>query len=393
MASYLHPLLPLLLLILHVSQASHFPYSIVFPLNKDVTTLQYVTQLHLGTPGVKINLVVDLNGPFTWVASDSIDVSTYQRMTTGRPSFSSDSNTCGLCPENSFTRVYARGELAEGIITVRSQTGLVSTVDHFLFSTAPPALLTGLASGTNGMLGLGRTRLSLQSQLTGSMGLGICLSPSNGVVSLWMNSNGNLPVPRSLTYTPLVINLGNSASKDYYIKVTSIKINNKLISTNFSSPWMDGEGRGRTKLSTVLPYTTLETSIYATFTKAFINAATFMNMTMVTPVTPFRVCFRAKNDYSSWVPVIDLVLQSKMVKWRIYRENSMVRVSDEVMCLGFLDGGPEFKGSIVLGSHQLEDNYLHFDVGRSMLGFSSSLLLRHTSCSNISLSHVPLESI
>ena len=93
------------------------------------------------------------------------------------------------------------------------------------------------------------------------------------------------------------------------------------------------------------------------------------------------------------VPAIDLVLQSKMVKWRIYGRNSMVQVSNEVMCLGFLDGGLNLKSSITLGGQQLEDVLLHFDLGTSMLGFSPSLLLKQRSCSDFVFDYATKQSL
>ncbi|KAI8566205.1 hypothetical protein RHMOL_Rhmol02G0021800 [Rhododendron molle] len=60
----------------------------------------------------------------------------------------------------------------------------------------------------------------------------------------------------------------------------------------------------------------------------------------------------------------------------------MVQVSDEVLCLAFVDGGVNPRTSIVIGGYQLEDNLLKFDLGASRLGFSSSLLFRAPTCAN-----------
>ncbi|KAK0576273.1 hypothetical protein LWI29_014779 [Acer saccharum] len=61
----------------------------------------------------------------------------------------------------------------------------------------------------------------------------------------------------------------------------------------------------------------------------------------------------------------------------------MVQAGPGVTCLAFVDGGiNKHRASMIIGAHQLQDNLLQFDLARSMLGFSSSLLLRGTSCSN-----------
>jgi len=112
------------------------------------------------------------------------------------------------------------------------------------------------------------------------------------------------------------------------------------------------------------------------------------NVTRVASVAPFGACFSSKNIGSTRVgpavPQIDLVLQRKRVYWGIFGANSMVQVSNDVVCLGFVDGGSNPRTSIVIGGHQIEDNLLQFDLAKSRLGFSSSLLFRQTTCANFS---------
>ncbi|KAL8143145.1 hypothetical protein V2J09_016177 [Rumex salicifolius] len=43
--------------------------------------------------------------------------------------------------------------------------------------------------------------------------------------------------------------------------------------------------------------------------------------------------------------------------------NSIVQVSDDVLCMGFVDGGDSAWTSIVIGGYQLEDSLLEFDLG------------------------------
>ncbi|XP_022138693.1 basic 7S globulin-like [Momordica charantia] len=113
-----------------------------------------------------------------------------------------------------------------------------------------------------------------------------------------------------------------------------------------------------------------------------------MNIREVDPVTPFEACFASENMEMTAagprVPEIELMLQSEMVGWKIQGRNSMVKVNDETLCLGFVDGGSKPRNAVVLGGNQLEDIVLNFDMGTSMLGFSSSLLQRKRSCSEFS---------
>ena len=149
---------------------------------------------------------------------------------------------------------------------------------------------------------------------------------------------------------------------------------------------VDKKGVGGTKFSTINPYTILHTSIYKAVLKDFVKKAASRKITRVASVAPFGACFSSKTIASTMtgpvVPTIDLVLQSKSVYWRIYGANSMVKVKENVLCLGVVDGGSKPRTSIVIGGHQLEDNMLEFDLASSKLGFNSSLLLHNTNCSH-----------
>lgn len=202
----------------------------------------------------------------------------------------------------------------------------------------------------------------------------------------------NVDVSSSLSYTPLLINsitgggFVGDASPQYFIGVKSIKVNDKRVNFNESLLSFNAEGEGGTIISTTNPYTVLETSIYSALVAEFVKEMP-KNVEKVPNVAPFGACFSSKNIGSTRVgpavPSIDLVLESKNV-WRIYGANSMVAVSKDVLCLGFVEARTDFAPTIpvVIGGHQIEDNLLQFDLVKSRLGFSSSLLGRSTSCAN-----------
>lgn len=414
-------------------KTSFRPDALVIPVSKDASTLQYLTTINQRTPLVPVKLVVDLGGQFLWVDCEQNYVSSSYHPARCRsaqcslarangcgdcfsaPRPGCNNNTCAVLPDNTVTRTATSGELAEDVVSVQStdgsNPGRVVSVSKFLFSCAPTFLLEGLASSAMGMAGLGRTRIAFPSQFASAFSFhrkfATCLSSSttaNGVVFFGDGPYRLLPnidASQSLIYTPLYINPVSTASAytqgepsaEYFIRVKSIRINEKAISLNTSLLSIDSEGVGGTKISTVNPYTVMETSIYKVFTKAFISAAAAINITRVAAVAPFNVCFSSKNVYSTRVgpsvPSIDLVLQNESVFWRIFGANSMVYVSDDVLCLGFVDGGANPRTSIVIGGYQLEDNLLQFDLATSRLGFSSSLLFRRTTCANFNFTSNP----
>ena len=113
--------------------------------------------------------------------------------------------------------------------------------------------------------------------------------------------------------------------------------------------------------------------IYKTVLGAF---ATMLSK--VKRVAPFGLCLDAKSIGTTravpGLPTIDLVLQSESVYWSIFGANSMIVVSDNVL-LGFIDAGTNPMTSIIIGGHQLEDNFLVFDQARIILCCVPSLSL------------------
>ncbi|KAF9619889.1 hypothetical protein IFM89_009671 [Coptis chinensis] len=410
------------------AQTSFHPSALILNIIQDLSTLQYVTTIRQRTPLADISVVVDLGGQFLYVdcsqnyksssyvptrcgsAQCSLAESRSCLTCNGPPSPGCNRNTCGMSPDNSVAGFASGGDLGQDVFAIQSTNGKnpgpVVSVPRFLFTCVFTFVLRGLASDVQGMLGLGRGPIGLPSQLAAALRFNrkfaICLPATissdilstSGVIFF---GNGpyvmepNIDISTSLIYTPLLRNPVSTASgyttgdksTDYFIGVKSIKVNGKPISLNATLLSIQSNGFGGTKFSTLRPYTVLETSIYNSLTRAFVEES---KLTRVASVAPFEFCFDPKNVASTrvgpGVPSIDLVLQSESVFWRIFGANSMVRLRDGVLCLGFVDGGSNPRTSIVIGGHQMGDNLLQFDIATSRLGFSSSLLFRRTTCSN-----------
>ncbi|XP_065863419.1 probable aspartic proteinase GIP2 [Euphorbia lathyris] len=407
------------------AQTSFRPKALVLPLTKDPSSLLYRTKINQRTPLVPVELILDLGGLYPWIDCGDYVSSTYKpaRCNSAQCSLANangcitecfsapkpgcNNNTCALLVDNTVTNLATDGELGQDVVTIQStdgkNPGRVVSVGNLLFTCAPSFVLEGLPNGIKGMAGLGRTKVSLPSQFASAFSFNrkfaICLSGST-------NSNGvlffgnepyvlgpNVDVSDSLTYTPLILNpvstaaafVQGDASSDYFIGVKSVNINGKSVQLNSTLLKINSQsGVGGTMISTVKPYTVMETSIYEAVVNAFVKELS--GVPRVASVAPFGACFNSTAISSTrlgpGVPSIDLVLQSNNVVWRIVGANSMVEVANDVLCLGFVDGGVNPRTSIVIGAHQLEDNLLQFDLATSRLGFSSSLLSRRTTCAN-----------
>ncbi|XP_026378723.1 basic 7S globulin 2-like [Papaver somniferum] len=323
--------------------SSSRPSGLVFSVTIDPSTLQYLTKISLET--VPINVVVDLGGESSWIYSSQGCASTSGDVTV-------QSNNLKNGDWVSGPNVTARG------ISLGCET--------------TTGVLLGLAKGAEGIAGLGRSGLSLASQLSAAFQLpqkfALDLSsPSGG--SMYF---GNGPYPdQQLAYTPLITN--SCFPSDYFVDVKSMEIDNGNVTYDEGMLSIDNEnGVGGTKFSTLVPYTTMETSIYKAFTSIYINRAQAMNISAVAPAWPFHACFSASTIQSRpdglVVPKI-LFRLSNNVNWMISPGNALKLVKKDVYCLAFVDGGSKPKTSIVIGGHQMQYNIIEFDVARSRLGF------------------------
>ncbi|XP_065859316.1 probable aspartic proteinase GIP2 [Euphorbia lathyris] len=377
------------------------PKGLILPISKDQSSNQYLTLIKQRTPLVPLKLTLDLGGLILWVDCEQDYVSsTYKPVHCNTPqcpsSYGCINNICGFLADNPYKgSVLVSAQLGFDVASIQSTNGsnpgpLVS-LPKLMFTCSLTSMLQGLANGVTGMAGLGRHKLSLPSQFSSAFRFhkkfSMCLSSSQGVVIF-----GDEDVSKSLIYTQLILNPVSTAttsfasepSSDYFIGVRSIKINGNNVPFNKTFLKIDEQGFGGTKISTVNPYTVMQTQIYKAFVRSFIKE--LAQVPRVSAVAPFGACFNSTYIGSTrvglGVPRIDLVLQSKKVKWSIFGANSMVNVKEDVVCLGFVDGGVNPRTSIVIGGHQLEDNLLQFDLATAKLGFSSPLLIRQTSCAN-----------
>ncbi|KAK9698259.1 hypothetical protein RND81_08G092000 [Saponaria officinalis] len=375
--------------------------AVLLPIFKDQTTLQYRARMQQGTPSMLMSLTVDLGGPFSWIdCSHGYKSSTYgpahcglapcasfgPEQTCGdcrsgsNPRPGCNNNTCSVIAVNPINGKSVVGEVASDIITVHSTEGLVSA--HTDFVCATTRLLQGLSKGVNGVVGFGRGRSSLLTQFDSEFSdevfrfplkFAICLSSSTRSSGFAIFGNNKFSSSKSLQFTPMIQNLKGDRSTDYYLNVNAININGKQVQLNTTLLNTDSQGNGGTKISTVHPYTC---SVTDAFTEEVNGAMT------VQPVKPFGACYESKGLV---IPVIDLVLHKKSVSWKITGTNSMVRVNENISCLGFVEGGVNSKASVVIRGHQLEDNLLQFSVTEG-IGFSSLLLSKESSCANFNLS-------
>ncbi|XP_057771806.1 probable aspartic proteinase GIP2 [Salvia miltiorrhiza] len=402
MASFLSSTLFLALIISAVAAQN----GLILPIRKDPKTLQHIATFKMGSNRAAISAAVDLGGPFLWFSCNDYASTTYAPIPCGsakcdaakgigcvgcnlppRPGCTND--TCGASPYNPFLDVLVSQGYAEDTFYAKSGAPL----PEYSFSCMDKDYLTGLAAGATGMLGLGRTQISLHRQASAKLNLpdafSLCL-PSSGAGKLEIGIK-----PRSVKTTPLLINpvstypiyTEGDASDEYFIDVRGIAVAGARLNLKDSYFSIDKNGVGGTKISTMQNFTAVHNSIYKPLARAFAKAASDLGIRSAAAVAPFRACFSsssiARTAAGPAVPEIELVLAGKDATWRMRGANLMVEIDRKTTCLGFVDGGSSPRTAVVIGAHQLEENLLEFDLVSSQLRFSESLLLSNTSCSRI----------
>ncbi|KAG6646553.1 hypothetical protein CIPAW_07G015500 [Carya illinoinensis] len=364
MASLLHPLLIFLSFssLVHSSQSQtrtrtiFKPNKLVLPMQKDTSTGLHVANIY--SPLLQVPFVVDLNGQFLWENCQQQYLSStyYAPYCHSTHCSRANSHYCYTCLASTARLGGCHNNTCGLLVSTQgSNQGPMARVLWFLFACLP--------KNVQGVIGLGHAPIAVPIQLASHFGF----QPKFALFIFFGDGPYHMltgiDVSHPLSFTPLTI----SREGEYYIEVSSIKINNKLVPLRKSLFSINKRGLGGTMISTPTPYT-------------------LSGIPQVKPVAPFEVCYDSNKILSSRlgpaVPNIDLELHSPDVVWRIFGANLMVRASKGVTCLGFVDEGSHPRASIVIGAYQLEDNLLQFDLDRSRLGFSSLLLFRRTNCAN-----------
>ncbi|KAJ4843111.1 hypothetical protein Tsubulata_002892 [Turnera subulata] len=388
--------------------SSQLYHALVAPIHKDHHTSLYTIALTTNNLYDYNYFVVDINAPFSW---DTCEYGHYpiactsQECNQGRtylsPLCQSSNNLvdgqcyCNVTATNPVTNMCASSQMTYKSLVIAWTNGDHPSVhinfNNVYLSCAPTSFLGSFPYNVTGLASLSWSPLSLTTQFTPSnfemsRMFAICLpgkSRPNGVVFFGDGPYYLMHFPSDiiLSYTPLIRR--DNVSAEYYIGVEKILIQGDPLKLKDGTFDFDSSGNGGVMLSTMVPYSILRSDIYHAFLKSFSKAT--HSYPTVDKIDPFGLCFNTTELKSTRVglpfPQIDLAL-SNGTSWTMFGANSMKKIRKGVACLAFVDGGMTAKQAVVMGSHQLENNFLQFDLDTSRLGFSSSLLFRRTNCGN-----------
>lgn len=298
---------------------------------------------------------------------------------------------CAVTPFNPISKSCKISQLTTDLVDLYTTNGRNPSTganrafgNEFVVSCAPNSLVASFPKGISGVAAFSWSKLAFPRQVSFPKvadKFALCLSSSSSTFGVAFLGNGpfyftsspKLDLTTILSYTPMVRK--DSKSLGYYIGINRISINGKSIALQLPKT---------AKLSTVVPYTTLRSDIYKAVITSFSEAT--KNIPRVNAIRPFSLCLKASALGS--VPKIDLETESGKI-WTITGDNLMKNTGNGASCVAFVDGGSGVKDAFVIGTFQMENNFLFFDLQNQKLGFSSSLLARGISCSSFNLTSMP----
>ncbi|PWA76415.1 Aspartic peptidase [Artemisia annua] len=429
----MHLLLPLTLLFLAFFSFQHeaIDYtSMVFPVNKHTDAAKPLYSMTLMTAYVNVQwhakFLIDIEGPFSWhdcvlvwnslpksscpnnkLCAGPISCEEFE-CTEVRTSYSYDSPSCPpinnsstlpgwgycTCPVNVMNPVNGKctqSELNVDRFAANSSDGRNSFLAYHGINLhaacAPSSSFQSFPKNVSGVMAFSASRYALPAYYYQSWiktSLALCLpstTSSPGVLffgegPFYLLPHSDVDLRSLLSYTPL---LKRPDSFSYYIGVNAIVIKQRSFEVVENTT---------ARLSTTEPYTMLKTDLYHWVVRRM--SMVTKRMPLATPVAPFSLCYRMFFNNGTLVdlsvPDIDFSLQDGK-NWTITRDNSIKHVTKDVACLAFVDGGAKTEQAIVIGTFQMMDNFLLFDLENSTFGFSSSLLKMNTSCSNFNFTN------
>ncbi|XP_023756296.1 chitinase CLP [Lactuca sativa] len=427
-------LLPLQILIIVLTFISHEheaiaayvpPYtSVIAPVHKHTDAAKPLYSVQIMTTYVNMqymheNFLIDIDAPFIWhdciiqwniypgscpantLCTSPVSCEEFQ-CTDVRTSYSYQKPYCSppdnsstlpgwgycTCPVNvvdPITGSCAQAMLNYDDFTVNTSNGKNIFTGSYGFypnaACAPSSAFQSFPTNVTGVMALSSSPYALPAYLFEPLKkvVGLCLPStlSTSGVLFYGNSpyyllpQSDVDVRSYLSYTPLI---KRPDSFGYFIGVNNIVIKKRSINI---------PANATTKISTLDPYTILRTDIYNPVIRRF--SMVTKRIPTAKPVPPFGLCFSTKGGLR--VPDIDFSLPEGK-KWTMSSANSIKQVTNDVACLALVDGGATSEPAIVIGTFQMEDNFLVFDLENSTFGFSSSLLRKQTSCSSFNFTLV-----
>ncbi|CAL5434892.1 unnamed protein product [Camellia sinensis] len=340
----------------------------------------YIVTVGLGTPKKHLSLIFDTGSSFTWIQCQPCTVfcykqkqpifdpsrsTTYKNITcTSRhcSQLSSATSTTPRCSTNTcvYGVRYGDNSISQGFFASETLTLTPSDVfPKYLFGCGEKN--QGLWNGVAGLIGLGRDRLSIVSQVSSKYGnyFSYCLPSTPSCTGyLTFGTGGRSFTGSSLRFTPLL-----SKSKGpsfYYVDIIGIKVAGKTLSISRSVFKKSGSIIDSGTVITRLPpaaYDALKTAFRQHMTQ----------YRMAKPFSIFDTCYRVKKNTTLKIPSISFVFGGN-TEVVIDSSGILFATSSKKACLAFA-GNSNSSDMGIFGNAQQKTLDVVYDVAGGKLGF------------------------
>lgn len=353
------------------------------PLSSGVTlqTLNYVVAIELG--GRKMTVIVDTGSDLTWVQCkpctscynqqdpvfDPSASSSYRNIPCNSPTCDSlslatgNSGVCGTDEQScSYSLSYGDGSYSHGVLSSESINLGGTLVKNFIFGCGESN--QGLFGGTSGLMGLGRTQLSLVSQTAFQFGgvFSYCLPASefDSSGSLVLGSNSSVYKNSTpIVYTRLISD--PLQGPFYYLNLTSISVGGMTLQAS-------GFSNGRILIDSGTVITRLVPSIYRALRDEFVKQ--FSGFSPAPAFSILDTCFNLTGYTEVSVPTLRLQFEGEVeldvdatgVLYFVQKDASQV-------CLALASLLYEDETTI-FGNYQQKNLRIVYDTAGNRLGFA-----------------------
>ncbi|EOY26147.1 hypothetical protein QUC31_011947 [Theobroma cacao] len=352
----------------------------------ELGTLNYIVTVELG--GRKMRVIVDTGSDLTWVQCQPCKSCYNQKEPLFNPSaspsyqtVSCNSSTCqslafatgntGICGNNPPTcnyivsygdGSYTRGELAHDHLSLGK-----TPVDNFVFGCGRNN--KGLFGGASGLMGLGRSSISLVSQTTDIFGgfFSYCLPSTQAGASGSLVLGGNSSVYKTssaISYTRMIPN--PQLSTFYFLNLTGVSVGGVTLPDSTF-------GKGAMLIDSGTVITRLPPSIYKALKAEFMKQ--FSGFPSAPAFSILDTCFNLSAYQEVDVPTIKMQFEGNAeMNVDVTGVFYFVKTDASQVCLAL--ASLSFEDEIgIIANYQQRNQRVIYDTKKAKLGFA------HESCS------------
>ncbi|XP_051188342.1 aspartyl protease family protein At5g10770-like [Lolium perenne] len=364
-----------------LDQANHAAKGVSLPAQRGISlgTGNYVVSVGLGTPARDMTVVFDTGSDLSWVQCtpcsdcyeqkdplfDPARSKTYSAVPCAAPECQGlDSHSCSRDKKCRYEVVYGDqsqtdGDLARDTLTLGTPS---NTLPGFVFGCGDKD--TGLFGKTDGLVGLGREKVSLSSQAAAKFGAGFsyCLpsSPSGvGYLSLGLGRSA----PGNARFTAMATR--RDTPSFYYVNLVAVKVGGRTVRI---SPVVFASAGTVIDSGTVI--TRLPPRAYAALRRAFTRSMGRYRYKKAPALSILDTCYDFTGHTTVQIPSLALVFAGGTTVELDFSGVLYVAKASQA-CLAFAPNGDGTDVGI-LGNTQQKTLAVVYDVANQKIGFGAN---------------------